>query len=130
MAICNEKGQIISKSEMLTGTTKNGETWKKQSIVLEVIDGNFLYHIAIDAMNEKVDQLASFQEGDKVDVGYVVRSREYNGRWYTDVKLVGIRHEGDRPAPRQAAPAPTPAPVQTAVPAAPQGNNPEDDLPF
>ena len=74
-----------------------------------------------------VDELNNYNVGDKVEVGWSIHAREWNGKWYNNVDLVNIKSLGvqaDAPAP-----APAPAPAVEPYPAncfEPQS----DDLPF
>ena len=76
-------GKITQFLPVQTGQGKNGP-WKKQEFILETGD-NYPKKICIAVWGDKID-LGSFKPGDTVDVSFDVESREYNGRWYTDVK--------------------------------------------
>jgi len=76
-------GKIIQFLQVQSGQGKNG-TWKKQEFILETGD-NFPKKVCIAVWGDKID-MGSFKTGDLVDVSFDVESREYNGRWYTDVK--------------------------------------------
>lgn len=76
-------GKIIQLLPVQTGQGKNG-TWKKQEFILETGD-TYPKKVCIAVWGDKVD-MGSLKTGDLVDVSFDVESREYNGRWYTDVK--------------------------------------------
>jgi len=76
-------GKIIQLLPVQTGQGKNG-TWKKQEFILETGD-TYPKKVCIAVWGDKID-IASFKSGDMVDVSFDVESREFNGRWYTDVK--------------------------------------------
>lgn len=76
-------GKIIQFLQVQSGQGKNG-TWKKQEFILETGD-NYPKKVCIAVWGDKID-MGSFKTGDLVDVSFDVESREYNGRWYTDVK--------------------------------------------
>jgi hypothetical protein len=76
-------GKIIQFLQAQSGQGKNG-TWKKQEFILETGD-NYPKKVCIAVWGDKID-MGSFKTGDLVDVSFDVESREYNGRWYTDVK--------------------------------------------
>ena len=137
MALNYVKGIISHKSEIQQGTSQSGYDWARQIVVLDVASYNNTFSkIALTAQNQRVDDLMNYQIGDKVEVGYSVTAREYNGKWYNSIDLVNIKPmEAAAPtAPAQAAPA---APRQVARPArttpqVPPGTNLEpqdDDLP-
>lgn len=51
---------------------------------------------------DKIDQF-NLQAGDQVNAGIEIESREFNGRWYTDVKVWKVNKEGNGAAPAPAA---------------------------
>ena len=141
MALNYVKGTISHKGELQQGTSQNGYDWARQMVVIETpsYNGSFT-KIALTAQNQRVDDLMNYQIGDKVEVGYSVTAREYNGKWYNSVVLVNIKFMEEAapaaaPVQRQAAPA---APRQVArpvrtTPIVPQDTNldPQDgDMPF
>lgn len=120
MALNYVKGTISHKGELQQGTSQNGYDWARQVVVIESpsFNGSFT-KIALTAQNQRVDDLMNYQIGDKVEVGYSVTAREYNGKWYNSIDLVNIKPmEAAAPtAPAQAAPAAPVAPRQVARPA-------------
>ena len=79
----NIKGTIIQVMEEQSGESAKGP-WRKQEYVLET-EGQYPKKVCFIAWGDKIDEW-SMQEGHVVDVGIDLESREYNGRWYTDVK--------------------------------------------
>ena len=76
--------------------------------------------------DDKVKELDKYQVGDKVKVSFNLSSREYNGRWYTDVRAWRIE-PANSAQPAGAYSATTAAPM----PSADDMSSPvEDDLPF
>lgn len=59
------------------------------------------------AWGDRIDQFA-IKEGQELRVSIDLESREYNGRWYTDVKAwkVAQADQGDAPPPDMEAPPP------------------------
>ncbi len=138
------EGRIARKLNVQTGTSARG-TWSKQEFIFEYQEGNFPTQICMNVWgDEKVRDLEKYQVGDKVKVSLNLSSREYNGRWYTDVRAWRIEPAGAPsqetahgeaqypapPASQYAAPAQ--APVQsTPLPTIDDLSAPvEDDLPF
>lgn len=136
------EGKIKTKLPAQGGTSARG-AWTRQDFVVEYQDGNFPAEACFSAWGqERVDELARYNEGDAVKVSFNVRAREYGGRWYNDLRVwrlsaPGAQPQAPAPAPRaayQAAPQP-----QALVPAAPAPTiddmpmdlgSGEDDLPF
>ena len=99
------KGKIIQKFDLMSGTSKAGNAWKKQEYLLETLD--------------------SFPRK--------IHFREYQGRWYTSIRGWKAEKidEATAAAP-QAAPAPQGAPAPAPVPLTDTTfeQSPADDLPF
>lgn len=125
MALFRTKGTISFISEITSGTTSRGNAWQRQQIRLQIPAGrNALTLLQLDVtFPNAIEDVKKFQVGDKVEVGFTVSAREWNGKWYNDVDLITI-HPADQAAqPAQAAPA-------TESPAPDPGSDPADDLPF
>ena len=118
------QGKIIKFMEPVTGEGRNG-TWKKQEFILE-LPGEFSKKICIANWNDKAD-LSGLKEGDEVKVFFDVESREYNGRWYTDVKAWKLERVGATAGPSAADPG---APPDFSAPPPSLDDEPTDDLPF
>ncbi len=78
-------GKVSQILPMESGEGKNG-IWKKQYFVIEYMDGQYPKKVCIQLWGDKTDILKSLQPGTDVKVAFNVESREYNGKWYTDVK--------------------------------------------
>jgi hypothetical protein len=66
-----------------TGQGKNGQ-WRKQDIIIET-QGQYPKKVCISIWGDKINE-SQLQIGNELNVSFDVESREYNGRWYTDVK--------------------------------------------
>jgi len=66
-----------------TGTGKNGE-WKKQDIIVET-NGQYPKKVCISIWGDKINE-AQLQIGNVLKIDFDIESREYNSKWYTDVK--------------------------------------------
>ena len=88
------EGRIARKLNVQTGTSSRG-AWYKQEFVIEYQEGNFPSQICMNVWGEdKVRDLEKYQVGDKVKISFNLSSREYNGRWYTDVRAWRIEPAG------------------------------------
>jgi len=85
-------GTIFTILDTESGQGKNGE-WKKQIFVIET-EGEYPKKVAFTAWNAGVEALGQLREGQKVTVSYNPESREYNGKWYTDLKAWKIEGMG------------------------------------
>ena len=137
------RGKIIQKLELQSGTSKAGNAWKKQEYVLETLD-SYPRKVKFDFFGDRADQYP-LEVGDIITLSYDIESREFNGRWYTDIRGFKAMKEDPNSAPAAAAapyppaagePAPTPAPAPDGSMAPPPPENTfeqggmGDDLPF
>ncbi|MCX6234472.1 MAG: DUF3127 domain-containing protein [Bacteroidetes bacterium] len=76
-------GRVIKMLPLQTGQGKSGE-WKKQEFILET-NAQFPKKVCISVWGDKIEQF-NLAEGSAVTVSIDLESREYNGRWYTDVR--------------------------------------------
>jgi hypothetical protein len=125
MAALEIEGRIKQKLSRQSGQSARG-AWEKQELILEYQDGNYPADVMVTAFgSDKVADLDRYQVGDAVKVSFNLRAREYNGRWYNDVRLWKIAPAGQNAAqqpPVQQAPAPTLDDMPADIP--------ENDLPF
>lgn len=132
-------GKIIVALPEVGGTSQKGNVWKKRDYVLETME-TYPRKVAFNFFGDRVDQFP-LQVGQIVKISFDIDSREYNGRWYVDIrawKAEPADAPAQAPAPMQA-PAPSYGPAQQmpggyAAPAAPPVPDltpaPTDDLPF
>lgn len=78
------KGKIVQVLAPQTGEGKNGP-WRKQEFILETDTAQYPKKVCIAAWGDKFGE-GTVQEGNTVNVSFDIESREYNSRWYTDVK--------------------------------------------
>lgn len=107
------KGKIVQILPEVTGMGKKGN-WTKQEFILE-IPGQYAKKICFTMWGKAILE-AGLSEGETVTAHIDIESREYNGRWYTEVKAWKIEHEEDFDPTQQA----------TSNP----GQSSTDDLPF
>ena len=89
-------GKVIQVLPLQTGQGKNGE-WRKQDFVIEV-PGQYPKKVCIAVWGDKIDA-SSLKEGKDVTVSFDIESREFNGKWYTDVKAWKIESKGQKQEP-------------------------------
>jgi hypothetical protein len=79
--------QITAKvTQVLPPVTGNGTNgaWKKQEIIVEYED-HFPRKLCISFFNDKIKE-ELLQVGSMLTIYFDLESREFNGRWYTDVR--------------------------------------------
>ena len=80
-----------------SGTGRNG-VWKKQEYVIETA-GQIPRKVCFSLWGDKIEQF-NIQEGLEMEVMFDLESREYNGRWYTEIKAWKVsRKTGDNTYP-------------------------------
>jgi len=112
--------KLIQLLPLQTGNGKNGQ-WKKQDVIVET-EGTYPKKVCISIWGDKIDA-SMLQPGAMLSIDFDVESREYNGRWYTDVKAWRVAPAGT------AAPSPAPA-AGNDYPSFPAGDMGAEDLPF
>ena len=126
-------GKLIQKLPMQSGIGKTGNSWQKQEFVIETME-QYPRKICANLWGDKTAVLETLNIDDKVVMSFDLESREFNGKWYTDVKAWKVEPVSANPQAPQAAPA-------TASVAAPANELPQefetftdegagDDLPF
>jgi hypothetical protein len=115
-------GKLVQVLPLQSGEGKNG-TWKKQDVIIET-GGNYPKKVCISFWGDKIDE-SKLQSGNELTIDFDIESREFNGKWYTDVKAWKVALAGAAPSGggQQGAPMPTEEP-----PLASEGDM--DNLPF
>lgn len=78
------RGKLAHKLAVVKGESANGNEWKKQTIVVET-EGQYPKKVAIDFFGDKVELLAGLEKDAQLTVSINLESREYKGRWFTNV---------------------------------------------
>lgn len=139
------QANVCAVGKIQTGTSQqSGNQWRKQEFVVEwFVNPNDTQSqkIVLSLMNDRIEQY-NLQVGDKVEVRFDLRYREYQERFYQDVYMP---YDGLKKISKVTKDTATlqPAQVQTAQQATnspqPQNNAPQgdenqkggaDDLPF
>lgn len=84
------KGKIIQILDPQTGTSSRGE-WKKQDFIIETLD-QYPKKICISNWNDKIPA-SDLKTGKVLNIGVNIESREFNGKWYTEIKAWKIEQE-------------------------------------
>lgn len=120
-------GIITNVLPVQSGVGKSsGKEWHKQTAVLQTSE-QYPKSIAFDMFNDRIIPL---QVGQSVHVQISIESREYQGRWYTNVNAISVEQAAPMGAPQ---PMPYPqAPQQTyqQAPQQAQAQQVNSDLPF
>ena len=148
-------GRIIAVIPAQSGISgRTGNSWMSQDYVIEV-PGQYPRRCVFRIFGEERIKQFAIQNGEDLTVQFDIEAREYNGRWYNDVRAYNIvrgqaqpqaaapfppqqpgaapfpPQQSDASAPAAAAPAAA-APAAAPFPPAPEtaGEGSADDLPF
>lgn len=111
-----------------SGTSAKGQ-WKKQDIIVET-DGQFPKKVCISIWGDKANE-NMLQIGNVLKLEFDAESREFNGKWYTDLKAwkIELAEGGSSTGGSSAASSlenfSTPPPPDALM-----SENSTDDLPF
>jgi len=84
--------KLIQILPLQSETGKNGE-WKKQDIIVETQE-QYPKKICVSVWGDKIPS-QPMMLGENLLIDNDIESREYNGRWYTDVKAWKIQVSGE-----------------------------------
>ena len=134
-------GKLIKVLPEVSGQSQKGP-WSKQEFVLETLDASYPKKVCLTAWGDKVADLKQFADGDAIKATFSAESREYNERWYTELRAFRIESAegGQESGAGYSAPSSRPAqqaqsrPAQQSQPAGMPFNTTFDDesndLPF
>lgn len=89
-------GKVIRLMDPQTGES-SGRQWQKGTFVIET-EGTYPKKVCCVVWGDKLNQVNGLKEGDTVKASIEIESREYNNKWYTDVKAWKIEKvEGSGP---------------------------------
>lgn len=122
------KGKIIQALPEQGGTSKAGNAWRKREYVLETQE-TYPKKVCFNLFGDRIDQYP-MAIGEEVTVSFDLESREYMGRWYTDVRAYKV----EKGTAAGAVPPPPASTIGGDFPPAPADLTPAagstDDLPF
>ena len=78
------EGKVLEILPPVSGQSARG-TWERQTVVFEQANKQYGKEIAVTFMN-KAQDVASLRVGESYTVSFDIESRNYQGRWYTDVR--------------------------------------------
>ncbi|MBP5375930.1 MAG: DUF3127 domain-containing protein [Bacteroidaceae bacterium] len=137
-------GRIIKALEPRSGVSaRTGNPWKMQDFVIEETMGQFPKRMVFNVFGEDNLNRFNIQEGQELTISFDVNAREYNGRWFNDIRAWNVMPATATAQPAVAAqpdaaapfpPAGQPAAQPVAQPAAPASfeaaPDESSDLPF
>lgn len=84
-------GKVIQALVEQSGNSRNG-TWRKRDYLIET-GGNYPKKVCVTVWGDKIEQF-DLKVGEQISAGIEIESREFNGKWYTDVKVWKVSKGG------------------------------------
>lgn len=82
-------GKVFKILEVQKGQSNKGP-WQKGGFIIET-ESNFPKKVCCTVWGDLLNQVNNLNSGDRVTVAIDIESREYNDRWYTDIKAWQIK---------------------------------------
>ena len=89
------EGKVERVMPVTTGSTARG-SWSRQELIVET-GGDYPKKVCVSFWGDKAAPLATLKPGEMVKVSFDPESREYNGRWYTDLRAWKIERSAAAP---------------------------------
>ena len=130
-------GKVVRLGALTEGTSARGP-WRKQDLIIET-EEQFPKTVCLTCWSNQIDEIQKFAPGQAIKAQIDLSSREFNGKWYTDVRVWRFDPVGVAAAPVAAPAQPAQQPMMHQTPPvaasapeyfAPAGEDSTDDLPF
>lgn len=129
-------GKVVRLGNLTEGTSARGP-WRKQELIIET-EEQYPRTVCLICWTNQIDEIQKFAPGQSIKAQIEISSREFNGKWYTDVRVWRFDPVGATAASAPAPQAQQPMMHQTPPPAAapttdfypPASDDSTDDLPF
>ena len=132
-------GKVVRLGGLTEGTSARGP-WRKQDLIIET-EEQFPKTVCLTCWTNQIEEIQRMTPGQLIKAQIDISSREFNGKWYTDVRVWKFEPIQQTAAtqPTQPTQQPTNQSVHQTPPPIPAGgpeeffgndSNNGDDLPF
>ena len=128
-------GKVVRLGTLTEGQSARGP-WRKQELIIET-EEQYPRTVCLICWTNQIDEIQQFAPGQTIKAQIDISSREFNGKWYTDVRVWRFDPVGATAAPaasaqpaQQPAMHPTPPAAQPTTEYYPPAEDSVDDLPF
>ena len=129
-------GKVVRLGNLTEGTSARGP-WRKQELIIET-EEQYPRTVCLICWTNQIDEIQKFAPGQTIKAQIELSSREFNGKWYTDVRVWRFDPVGATTAPAAAPAQPAQQPMMHQTPPAaapsteyfPPAEDSVDDLPF
>ncbi|MCM1068199.1 MAG: DUF3127 domain-containing protein [Muribaculaceae bacterium] len=104
-------GKVVAVQPVENGTSKSGKAWQKQCFVIAT-EGQYPKNASFQLFGDKVKMCPKV--GEEAKVQFDIESREWQGKWFTQLNAWKVEVAGQSSAPS----------------AEPSAAPPDDDFPF
>lgn len=131
-------GKVVRLGGLTEGTSARGP-WRKQDLIIET-DEQYPKTVCLTCWTNQIDEIQNMVPGQVIKAQIDISSREFNGKWYTDVRVWRFDPVGATSQTIPAAMTTQPQQTMHQTPPVSPANNPDDffgsdsnngdDLPF
>ncbi len=127
-------GKVVKLGNLMNGTSARGP-WQKQELIIET-DEQYPKTVCLNCWSDLANEAANLAPGQMVKAQINIESREFNGKWYTDVRVWRFESVGQDAAQLSMSASSHPTPPQSTASSVQDdyssnaAGSPEDDLPF
>ena len=129
-------GKVVRLGNLTEGTSARGP-WRKQELIIET-EEQYPRTVCLICWTNQIDEIQKFAPGQTIKAQIELSSREFNGKWYTDVRVWRFDPVGATTAPAAAPAHAAQQPMMHQTPPAaaptteyfPPAEDSVDDLPF
>lgn len=89
------QGKCIVVLPIESGTSKSGNAWQKRNFVIET-PGQYPKKVCMQLFGDKVNECPNV--GEEVKVSFDAESREWNGKWFTQLNAWKVERQGAQAA--------------------------------
>lgn len=82
-------GLVIEKLKQEEGVSKAGKPWSKQDFVIET-EEQYPKKVCFTLFGDKTDLISRIDNGERVCVKFSIDSKEFNGRWFSNINAFGV----------------------------------------
>lgn len=117
------QGKVVRLGNLTEGTSPRG-AWRKQELIIETLE-QYPKQVCLVCWGDRVAEAQNFTPGQIIKAQISIESREFNGKWYTDVKPFRFEIEI-----QQAVQQPIQQPVQQYTVPQQQFQQPQNNIPI
>lgn len=78
-------GKVVRLGGLTEGTSARGP-WRKQDLIIET-DEQYPKTVCLTCWTNQIDEIQKMVPGQLIKAQIDISSREFNGKWYTDVRV-------------------------------------------